>query len=134
MPKHSWESPRAKRAHLTAAHERETQPMSSDTSSIRSNSTSTNQTQERRSMDPPGHATDIVSCQVTKNRPMYRMRSQHVKGGGPEADHVGRSTRKGGQTAQFLVWTPWTILDSFLCFLPKFTCTHSQTNIYGIYQ
>ena len=52
MPNHSWESPRAKRAHLAAAHERETQPRSSDTSAIRGTLFSTNQTQVRGSMDP----------------------------------------------------------------------------------
>ena len=64
-----------------------------DTSSIQSNSTSTNQTRARRSMDPPGHATDIVSCQVTKNRPKGPLISHVSKIGGerwwPEVDRPG---------------------------------------------
>src|SRR6185369_10619518 len=62
-------------------------------SSIQSNSTSTNQTRARRSMDPPGHATDIVSCQVTKNRPKGPLISHVSKIGGerwwPEVDRPG---------------------------------------------
>src|SRR6185295_9151567 len=62
-----------------------------DTSSIRSNSTSTNQTRARRSMDPPGHATDIVSCQVTKNRPKGPLISHVSKFGGERRwPEVGR--------------------------------------------
>ena len=41
-----------KGAHLVAAHEKETQPMSNDTSSIRGNLLSTNQMQAQGSMDP----------------------------------------------------------------------------------
>src|SRR6185369_13427107 len=53
-----------------------------DTSSIRSNSASTNQTRARRSMDPPGHATDIVLRQVTKNQPKGPLISHVSKFGG----------------------------------------------------
>ena len=56
--------------------------MSKDTSAIRGNSFPTNQTRARRSMDPPGHATDIVSRQVTKNRPKGPLISQVSEIGG----------------------------------------------------
>ena len=52
MPNHSWASPRAKRVHLAAAHKKEMQPMSNDTSAIRGNPFPTNQTQAQGSMDP----------------------------------------------------------------------------------
>ena len=39
--------------------------------------------------------------------PTYASNEELTRGRGRSrgADHVGRSTRKGGQTAQFLVWT-----------------------------
>ena len=61
MPNHSWESPRAKRAHMAATQEEENQPMHNATSAIRGKLLSTNQTQALGSMGP--HAAAIPTYQ-----------------------------------------------------------------------
>ena len=72
MPNHSWESPRAKRAHMAATQEEENQPMHNAKSTIQGKLLSTNQMQARGSMDP-----NVVA------KPTYQRQYHVLKTEGP---------------------------------------------------